>query len=246
MRPGQSAGIRGGPASSANAFIMPSSSARLIEFARGPAMKGRKFTGHSLAGLSFENANRHITDENEFSQSWNRENVALPNFSRRHRWSRKSPAIAALRAGNAGEQQRKSSRHRAGAIARELLSPFRGGQSCSKINLHSAHPIIPPARVSLNPPALDQSCRSFFSAFPPTVLSSPSRPSISLGPNQSTVVGKEPIVCGAISCGSTQSRVSYLHVDEKKKNRLAEEEQGEEQGEEKNYTEKKRAAATGK
>lgn len=64
---------------------------------------------------------------------------------------------------------------------------------------------------------------SFFSsAFPPTFHFSPfSLPS--LGPNQSTVVGKEPIVCGAISCGSTQSRESYLHVDEKKKNRLAEE-----------------------
>lgn len=82
---------------------------------------------------------------------------------------------------------------------------------------------------------------SFFSpGFPlfASLLLSPSAPTVSLGPNQSSVVGKGPIVCGAISCGSGES---YLHVDEKKKNRLAEEEHGRE----KNHTEKEKPA-TGK
>lgn len=47
------------------------------------------------------------------------------------------------------------------AIGRKVLSSFGGGQSCSKINLHSAHPIIPdavpsppsPPRILLIPPA---------------------------------------------------------------------------------------------
>lgn len=36
-----------------------------------------------------------------------------------------------------------------------------------------------------------------------------------LGPNQSTVAGKEPIVCGAISCGSTQPRATCTSMEKK-------------------------------
>lgn len=132
MRLGQSAGIRGGPASSANAFII-SPSARLIEFASarnerermGGWGKGCKFTGHSFAGFSFENASR-ITDENEFPRRGSERTV--PNFShrltRRHRRSRKSPAITS-RCRKRERTTQKSNRHRAGAIAREVLSSFR-------------------------------------------------------------------------------------------------------------------------
>lgn len=69
------------------------------------------------------------------------------------------------------------------AIAREVLSSFRGGQSCSKINLHSAHPIIPRAvpSYSLNPScsishaafvSLSLSL-TLFSVFPPIRFFSP-------------------------------------------------------------------------
>lgn len=74
---------------------------------------------------------------------------------------------------------------------------------------------------------------SFFFGFPLFDSLLPLSAPPSLGPNQSSVVGKEPIVCGAISCGSGKS---YLHVDEKKKNRLAEEEYERE----KNHTEKEK------
>lgn len=103
----------------------------------------------------------------------------FPTVSRspRHRWTRKSSAIAAFR-GPVPETRTNNTEIESpsspGAIVREVLSAFRGGQSCSKINLHSAHPIIPPPpRVLLILPCSISHAALFFSAFPATVLPSP-------------------------------------------------------------------------
>lgn len=96
--------------------------------------KGCKFMGHSFAGVLLWERRPVSPTKMNFSGEEAREQsrIFYHRLARRHRWSRKSPAIAELRAGvgNAGEQHGKSNRHRADAIVREVLSSFRGGQSC--------------------------------------------------------------------------------------------------------------------
>lgn len=144
MRPGQSAGIRG-------VFRKRFHYARFFRAfnwirgsEKGSVRKGRKFTGHSLAGLSFETVS---PTKMNFPAVEPSERTCLPEFFLAHARGFVGAVNRSLSrncepdVGNTERTTRKSSRHRTGAIAREVLSSFRDSQSCSKKLIY-----IPPIR----------------------------------------------------------------------------------------------------
>lgn len=135
-------------------------------------------------------------------------------------------AIAGEIAGLRGDSQVKnrvvieSARSRARAVLSSSPGRF---QSCWKINLHSIQPIIPHAPspcILLIPSLHDHSCCLCLLASLSVplffLLRRPPRLLPPFEPNQSTVAGKEPIVCGAISCGSTQPKATCTSMGRKR------------------------------